>query len=239
MKTILGSRRYHYLAMIGTFLVAIALIVGMVGCVPPSEQEEEVGEQEEEEDGGEVAGAFCIGFEDLTLTAQYEVLHTIHSDGFTINVMLYQDGNGDWCSAPPCPAANPPPPPPPCCGHVEVCDYSSSDCDWCQPEGSGQYLLLDGGVNLLFDFEFPRESVSLLFGEYGGHVNLMINDEHKVKWNLEDFDGDKIGGVLVSVVGGAGGQDVGTLTLSEDSAKIDKFHIGGEEFCIDDVCVDT
>jgi hypothetical protein len=227
MKIMLSSRRRHYLAMVGTFLIAIALIVGMVGCVPPSEQEEE-----EEEDGGEVAGAFCISFDDLALATEYEVLDTISSGGFSIKVETYEWPDGTWCKEPGiCP--------PDCCGRAEVCDYFSSTCDWCQPEGSEKYLVLLGGVNLLFDFEFPRESVSLVFGEYGGNVNLMINDIHEKRPNLEDFDGQVIGGVLVSVVGGSGGQDVGTLTLSEDSAPIDKFYIGGEELCIDDVCVDT
>jgi len=34
MKTILSSRRHHYLARFGTFLTAVALIAGMVGCGP-------------------------------------------------------------------------------------------------------------------------------------------------------------------------------------------------------------
>jgi len=36
MKTILSSRRRHYLARIGTFLIAVALIAGMVGCGQPA-----------------------------------------------------------------------------------------------------------------------------------------------------------------------------------------------------------
>ncbi|MDH4269340.1 MAG: leucine-rich repeat domain-containing protein [Dehalococcoidia bacterium] len=32
MKTILNSRRYHYMARVGIFLIAVSLIAGMVGC---------------------------------------------------------------------------------------------------------------------------------------------------------------------------------------------------------------
>ena len=35
MKIILGSRRRHYVARVSTFLIAVALIVGMVGCGQP------------------------------------------------------------------------------------------------------------------------------------------------------------------------------------------------------------
>ena len=35
MKIILSSRRRHYAARVSIFLIAVALIAGMVGCVPP------------------------------------------------------------------------------------------------------------------------------------------------------------------------------------------------------------
>jgi len=37
MKTIFSSRRRHYLARVSIFFILVALIVGMAGCAPPSE----------------------------------------------------------------------------------------------------------------------------------------------------------------------------------------------------------
>ena len=36
MKTMLSPRRHHYLARVGTFLIAAALVAGMAGCPPPA-----------------------------------------------------------------------------------------------------------------------------------------------------------------------------------------------------------
>jgi hypothetical protein len=36
MKTILSSKRHHYMARVSILLVTLAIIAGMVGCVPPS-----------------------------------------------------------------------------------------------------------------------------------------------------------------------------------------------------------
>ena len=40
MKTILSSRRHHYVARVSIFLIAVALIAGMVGCAQPEPEPE-------------------------------------------------------------------------------------------------------------------------------------------------------------------------------------------------------
>jgi hypothetical protein len=42
MKTILSSRKYHYLAIVSTFLITVALIAGIVGCEPTLAQQYEL-----------------------------------------------------------------------------------------------------------------------------------------------------------------------------------------------------
>jgi len=77
MKIILSSRRRHYLAMVGTFLLAIAFIVGMAGCALPADEEEEEEEFEP---------SLCVDFEDLTLGTQYSVGDTFTDSGVNIKV---------------------------------------------------------------------------------------------------------------------------------------------------------
>ena len=101
--------------------------------------------------------------------------------------------------------------------------------------GSGQEMGWIGNVNLRFDFNGSCDGLSLLFGEYGGGLHIDINDD---PWDFEDFheiDGKVIGGVSVSVVNGSG-QGKGSLTLS-GTINQNSFVIGGQELCIDHVCL--
>ncbi|WP_264322338.1 SdrD B-like domain-containing protein [Zarconia navalis] len=73
--------------------------------------------------------------------------------------------------------------------------------------------------------------LSLVFGEFGGNLNLEINGDFRNFEDFADIDGDTVGGVDVSVVNGFG-DDQGTLQLSGD---ISSFSVGGQELWIDDV----
>jgi hypothetical protein len=99
--------------------------------------------------------------------------------------------------------------------------------------GSGQELAVNN-VNLDFDFGNPVQSLTLLFGEYGGNLNLEINGDFRNFNNFADLDGQTVGGVQVSVVNGHG-NDRGKLELD---GLITSFAVGGQELWIDDVCVE-
>ena len=99
--------------------------------------------------------------------------------------------------------------------------------------GTGQELAVNN-VNLNFDFGRPVRSISLLFGEYGGNLNIEINGDFRNFDNFTDIDGAIIGGVQVSVINGFG-NDAGRLELE---GVISSFSVGGQELWIDEVCVE-
>ena len=156
----------------------------------------------------------CIGFEDPPLGTEYHVGDTFTDLGAVIVVETFDWGGGIWCNG--------------SCGYAKVSDSSS----WCWPGGFGQHMVVNN-VNLRIVDDGPWEGLSLLFGEYGGNLNIDINGYHREFDDFHDIDGDTIGGVDVSVVNGFG-QDEGSLTLS---GTINSFAIGGQELCIDDLCL--
>jgi len=156
----------------------------------------------------------CIGFEDPPLGTEYRVGDTFTDLSTVIAVETFDWGGGVWCNG--------------SCGYAKVSDSSS----WCWPGGFGQHMVVNN-VNLRIVHDGPWEGLSLLFGEYGGNLNIDINGQHREFDNFHDIDGAIIGGVDVSVVNGFG-QDEGSLSLS---GTINSFAVGGQELCIDDVCL--
>lgn len=151
----------------------------------------------------------CVDFEDPPLGEQYHILDSFQDSGAVIRVAAFQWGTGDWTTG----------------GYAEVADGGLAG-------GSGQEMWINN-VNL--DFKLPRcplESLVLRFGEYGGNVNLYINEEFKESDDLMDFDGQVIGGVEVRVVDG---QENAPAKM-ELKGEIRSFAIGGQELAIDDVC---
>ena len=88
-------------------------------------------------------------------------------------------------------------------------------------------------INLTFVSSALTSGFSLSFGEYGGSVNLGVNNDLQTAANMEDFNGKIIGGAQVSVTGATGGQGTGMLTVS---GTIRSFTIGGQEFFLDHIC---
>lgn len=97
--------------------------------------------------------------------------------------------------------------------------------------GTGQEMNLNN-INMGFDFGNPVSSLSLLFGEYGGNLNMEVNGIFVNFDNFADIHGATIGGASVSVINGLG-SDKGKLML--DGVIFD-FRVGGQELWIDDVC---
>jgi len=90
-------------------------------------------------------------------------------------------------------------------------------------------------VNLFFSPPNPPSTVSLLFGEYGGNLNININGDFRNFENFADIHGLEIGGAKVSVLQGFG-NDKGYLQLS---GAIKTFGVGGQELSIDNVCLSS
>ncbi|MBN1125211.1 MAG: hypothetical protein JXA82_09390 [Sedimentisphaerales bacterium] len=148
-----------------------------------------------------------VMFEDLTLGTYYHVGDMFVSAGVPILVQSFEFSNGTWTSQ----------------GYTQVGNGLLAG-------GSGQEMIVNN-VNLEFQFPEVLPGLQLLFGEYGGNCNININGDHRNFANFQDIDGQVIGGVQVSVTGGAG-NETGILRLYGD---IHQFYIGGQEFAIDNV----
>ena len=99
--------------------------------------------------------------------------------------------------------------------------------------GSGRELELN---NLLVTFDFPAayQDVRLQFGELGGNVNLRVNGQFRNVGGFQQLSGQVIGGVRVQVQPGSNAER-GRLVLTQDTAPISDFAIGGQELFIDNV----
>jgi hypothetical protein len=146
-------------------------------------------------------------FEDLAAGSTFIVGDTFASGDLSYAVRAFQWSNGVWTSG----------------GHAGVVSSGMAG-------GTGNEINTNN-VNLEFGFTSPLKSLYLLYGEYGGNVNIEINGDFRNFQNLSQINGATIGGVTVSVVNGFG-DDRGTLTLT---GEIDQFAIGGQEFFIDGV----
>lgn len=155
----------------------------------------------------EELGRPASDFEDLTLGTTYHVGDTFTTADTPITVKAFQWGNGTWYNG----------------GHTMVGNAGRAG-------GSGNELNVNN-VNLEFGLNMPLTGLSLLFGEYGGNLNIEINGMFKNFENFSEINGDTIGGVHVTVVNGFG-NDMGSLHLA---GTISQFAIGGQELFIDDV----
>jgi len=152
--------------------------------------------------------SLASGFEDLIAGTVYYVGANFATGDVQITTEPFQYSGGGWTTT----------------GHAEVRTAG-------QAGGSGNEMETDN-INLAFSFATPATAgLSLLFGEYGGNINMRINGSLQNFENFQDINGLTIGGVLVSVVNG-GGNDMGVLTLA---GSITDFMLGGQELHIDDV----
>ncbi len=150
----------------------------------------------------------CLEFEDPPLGAQYAVGDTFGDRGVPLTVRPFQWEDGTWTGG----------------GRARIDGNGRAG-------GSGQDVQLDN-VNLSFGFPGCLAGLTLLFGEYGGNLNLMVNGELLNFRDFAEIDGAVVGGVDVSVVNGYG-DDRGRLRLR---GRIDSFAVGGQELWIDRVC---
>ncbi len=148
----------------------------------------------------------CVDFEDPTLGTVFNVGDTFMDSGVNIEV-----GEFFWYSG----------------GSTTTGTATIQNTG--QAGGSGQDINCNN-VNLAFDFSYPLDGLSLLYGYYGGDLNININGVLEKALNPASIPSPISG---VNVVNTDFGSDKGMLTLS---GTINSFAIGGQEFWIDDVC---
>ena len=148
----------------------------------------------------------CVDFEDPTLGTVFNVGDTFMDSGVNIEV-----GEFFWYSG----------------GSTTTGTATIQNTG--QAGGSGQDINCNN-VNLDFDFSYPLDGLSLLYGYYGGDLNININGVLE-----KSLDPASIPSPIssVNVVNTDFGGGKGMLTLS---GTINSFAIGGQEFWIDDVC---
>jgi len=88
-------------------------------------------------------------------------------------------------------------------------------------------------VTVTFDFGQPVTDVLIPFGEYGGTVSLLVNDDCEVVENFADLSGTLLGGVLVTVFDfGDPGQSCGVIRLG---GEVTSLAVGGQELFLDGI----
>ena len=156
---------------------------------------------------GTLAPGDCVDFESLTPGTVYNVSDSFADSGVIISAQPFQWAGGAWTSA----------------GSSEVQILNLSG-------GTGLDLAVNN-INLNFDFGRDVEGLRLLFGEYGGNINLTINGDFRNESNFPTLHGQIVGGTLVEVFMSPAGFGVIRIT-----GVVSSFSVGGQELWIDDVC---
>ena len=156
---------------------------------------------------GTLAPGDCIDFESLTPGTIYHVTDSFFDSGVSISAEPFQWSGGTWTSA------------------------GSSDVQTLNLGGGTGLDLGVNNINLNFDFGRDVEDLRLLFGEYGGNINLTINGDFRNEPNFDVLHGQIVGGTLVEVLNSPTGLGVIRIT-----GVVSSFSVGGQELWIDDVC---
>lgn len=152
----------------------------------------------------------CIDFESLKVGTSYTVGSTFSDSGMGLSVERFQRADNTWTEG----------------GQVQVDNNNRAG-------HTGLDLNLNN-ASLRFHFNICVDHLTLLFGEYGGNVNLEINHEFTNAADLADLGGTTLGGVQVTVL--MLGRNQGRLILE---GPIDRLALGGQELWIDHVCPDA
>lgn len=85
--------------------------------------------------------------------------------------------------------------------------------------------------NILLDFDFGGDvrELSLLFGEFGGIVNLEVNGDLRIVRSLTELNGSEVGGAKIVV------EEVKDQFRLIVIGEISQFAVGGQEFAVDEV----
>jgi hypothetical protein len=203
--------RIHLKQSVRSMVVASALLVLILGTFPAASIP--AGASNAAPPGArpapQVVDADCVDFESLSLGTTYNVGAVFFDSRTRVDVRPFT-----WAD-----------------GFVD-----SSGSSWVEggelAGGTGNEMRVNK-VNLSFNFGVPLRELTLLFGEYGGNLNIQINGVFRNFFDMTELDGTTISGVAISVVNGMG-NDTGLLQLT---GRTSDFAIGGQELWIDDVCV--
>jgi hypothetical protein len=84
------------------------------------------------------------------------------------------------------------------------------------------------------------QAVRFSFGEYGGNLNVSVNNSLANFPNFSNINGTAIGGVKVKVLSGGMGNDKGQIefvgAMNDQMAGLGQLAVGGQELFIDDIC---
>ncbi|MBM4104595.1 MAG: PEP-CTERM sorting domain-containing protein [Planctomycetes bacterium] len=152
-----------------------------------------------------VAGAYVVTFENLTLGNEFHVGDTFTSGGMTATGGEYFWASGSTLA-----------------GVATVKNDGKAG-------GAGNEIWFNN-INLNFSYAVkPLSGVSLMFGEYGGNVNLSINGDLKKAADFSALNGTTIGGATVFVTGSNASGSIFAV------GPISSFGIGGQELAIDNI----
>ncbi len=158
-----------------------------------------------------VASPDCVDFESLPLSGEYVVGDVFVDSGVIMRALPFEWSNGTVYTG----------------GIASIGNTGFAG-------GTGREIQLNN-INLAFDFGQPLNGLSILFGEYGGNLNLMVNGVFTNFLNFADLNGQVIGDVTFFVINGLG-NDTGYLRMA---GPIAEFSVGGQELWIDDACPET
>lgn len=156
------------------------------------------------------AAAFASfpSFDDLASGTLYTTGDSFTSDGIYVKIQDFQYSDGTWTPG----------------VHARV----STDL-WAH--GSDNELNTNN-VNATYDFAGSigtQTTVALLFGEYGGNINVAVNGDFANVPNFLDLP-PMLGGCALTIVSGGGGGDAGELVIT---GAIENLMIGGQELAVD------
>ena len=159
----------------------------------------------------------CVEFEDVPFGATYTVgdhftaWNTSGTYGFKVSAVDFQYASGISTSS----------------GHASIGHDGHA--------GHMGHEVQVNNINLSFKPLGPAPSrISILFGEYGGNINVSVNGVQSNVANFMDLHGTILGGATLEVAYGGLGNDKGQLLIH--GVSIAQFTLGGQELWIDHIC---
>ena len=147
-------------------------------------------------------------FDDLASGTTYNPGDTFMSDGIAVKIQDFQWADGTWTPN----------------GHARV----STDL-WAH--GADNELNTNNS-NAMYDFAGSigtQTEVALLFGEYGGNINVAVNGDFANVANFADLP-PALGGCTINIVSGGLGNDAGEMVIL---GPVQNLLIGGQELAVD------
>lgn len=173
------------------------------------ECEEENNSAEEEVSPINIECARQTGFEPLTNGTQYTTLNTT----FSSDMIDFKTVQFIWSNGSPSPS-----------GYAEVQDNQNA--------GGTGHDIWTNNMNIEIVLPIPANSISFDAGHYGGNMNLSINGSLQNFNDVTTINNTTLGGVTIVAAGSKNNPG-----KWEFEGEINSFHVGGQEFVMDNVCI--